>query len=118
MLITPEKDALASLDDLKSTILNAIAEMELRAEQAAAEGDRLGREQYIAKAFDLARQAVSIREAEDKIRRSLPRPVTSRELASINADGLDMLDRLVRAVDAREGAAKLVGILARVSAFA
>ncbi|MEO0401100.1 MAG: hypothetical protein AAF214_01865 [Pseudomonadota bacterium] len=109
--------ALAKLTSLKITTMNAIAELEMRAEAAADAGDTAAETQHINTAIALAQQSVLIRKAEDEIRAGMSLTTAIDQLDDISRDGRTTLKNLRKAADALEHATTLLTILARLSAL-
>jgi len=110
--------AQAKLNSLKITTMNAITELEIRAEAARSQGDTAAEDKHITKAIELAQASVHIRKTEDKIRESIPLMPVISKLDAIASDGRATLASLKKAVDALGQAAKLVQILTRLVSLA
>ena len=107
--------ALAKIQSLKSTHFNAIAELELRAEQAADRDEDVLSGRLSLQAVALAKEAIRIRKAEDQIRVTMPLSPVVAQLDALAADGRSALARLKNVSNALGTAAQLIGIFQRIA---
>ncbi|MBA85530.1 hypothetical protein ACSSNL_08475 [Thalassobius sp. S69A] len=111
----PKQTALAKLSSLKISIFNAMAELEIHAETALAAGRQDEHTAMMLKLGELGRSARKIRDAEDKIRASMPIADTISALDDVAAQARTTLKRLKKTADVLEEIATLIKIVGNLS---
>lgn len=103
--------ALAKLSSLKTTLFNAVTELEM---QAADEPDDQKSSAILLQATALVRQFINVRIAEDYIRAQMPLTPVIMELDGIAEEARKTLKELKKTAEVLKTAARLAEIVARL----